>query len=276
MKIRLAIIIAVILLCGLLFLRPDTSDRADIPSGPVTLDGSNATQTMSATQPTTMPDTQVPTQTVTSTSGTVATQPTTVPATTQPPTTQPPTTQPTTAAPEPTKPDTQNTKVLAFVSERMDTWHRPIKEEFAEVVGSRTFASSRGGGKRAHAGLDFVAPHGTKVYAITGGTVQRVALFYQNTYAVEVCNDDGSILRYCEISTDLQAGDRVEQGQIIGKILRANSGTEMLHMEVYYGDAEGMLTQTGNKTYTYLDDPKNFLRRSDLLDPTFLKDLKVG
>lgn len=201
---------------------------------------------------------------------------TSVPATSDPatqPTTQPSTqaaTQPTTQPQNPTY--SEDPKVTAFIEVRMKTWICPVKDEFGEVVGSRTFASSRGGGKRAHAGLDFVAPHGTKVYAITSGTVQRVAVFYQNTWAVEVVNDDGSILRYCEIATELKVGDYVQQGDIIGTILRANSGTEMLHMEVYYGDGEGMLTQSGNKTYKYVSE-KNYMRRSDLLDPTFLKDL---
>lgn len=200
----------------------------------------------------------------------------TVPPTSQPasqPPTQAPTNPPTQPATKPSnKPYSDHAKVNVFVEERMKTWICPVKEEFGEVVGSRTFASSRGGGKRAHAGLDFVAPHGTKVYAITSGTVQRVAVFYQNTWAVEVMNDDGSILRYCEIATDLKVGDYVMQGDIIGTILRAESGTEMLHMEVYLGDGEGMLTQSGNKTYLYVNE-KNYLRRSDLLDPTFLKDL---
>jgi len=201
--------------------------------------------------------------------------PTTVPVT-QPPTTQPatqpPTTQPPATNPPETNPNYSDPKVAAFVQERMKTWICPVKDAFGEVVGSRTFASSRGGGKRAHAGLDFVAPHGTKVYAITSGTVQRVAVFYQNTWAVEVKNDDGSILRYCEIKTELKAGDYINQGDVIGTILRAESGTVMLHMEVYLGDGEGMLTQSSNKTYLYVSE-KNYMRRADLVDPTFLKDL---
>lgn len=200
-----------------------------------------------------------------------ATSQTTAPSTSAP-ATQPPATQPPATKPQETNPNYSDPKVTAFVEERMKTWICPVKDAFGEVVGSRTFASSRGGGKRAHAGLDFVAPHGTKVYAVTSGTVQRVALFYQNTWAVEVANDDGSVLRYCEIATNLKVGDYVSQGDIIGTILRANSGTEMVHMEVYLGDGEGMLTQSGNKTYKYVNE-KNYMRRSDLVDPTFLKDL---
>ena len=196
---------------------------------------------------------------------------TTAPSTSTP-ATQPPVTQPPATKPQESNPNYSDPKVAAFVEERMKTWICPVKDTFGEVTGSRKFATSRGGGKRAHAGLDFVAPHGTKVYAITSGTVQRVAVFYQSTWAVEVVNDDGSILRYCEIATDLKVGDYVQQGDIIGTIMRADGGTEMLHMEVYYGDGEGMLTQSGNKTYKYVEY-KNYVRRSDLLDPTFLKDL---
>ena len=230
--------------------------------------GESTTASTSASSQVTVPSSQ---ETVPSSSQETV-PPTTIPAT-QAPTTPPttvPATQPATKPAD--KPYSDNEKVNAFVEERMKTWICPVKATFGEVTGSRTFASSRGGGKRAHAGLDFVAPHGTKVYAITSGTVQRVAVFYENTWAVEVLNDDGSILRYCEISTSLKAGDRVEQGDIIGTILRADSGTEMLHMEVYLGDSSGMLTQSSNTTYSYVT-AKNYMRRSDLIDPTFLKDL---
>ena len=230
--------------------------------------GESTTASTSASSQVTVPSSQ---ETVPSSSQETV-PPTTIPAT-QAPTTPPttvPATQPATKPAD--KPYSDNEKVNAFVEERMKTWICPVKVAFGEVTGSRTFASSRGGGKRAHAGLDFVAPHGTKVYAITSGTVQRVAVFYENTWAVEVLNDDGSILRYCEISTSLKTGDRVEQGDIIGTILRADSGTEMLHMEVYLGDGSGMLTQSGNTTYSYVT-AKNYMRRSDLVDPTFLKDL---
>lgn len=277
MKLKVLIaVLSVILACLLAFLpylhRMNTLPDVSTSVGSSTVSESSGVQ---VSQPETS-------QTTTPSTSQAATQPATKPVTK--PTTQPATKPSTKPATKPsTKPATKpadqpysdDPKVNAFIEARMKSWICPVKDSFGDVVGSRTFASSRGGGKRAHAGLDFVAPHGTKVYAITSGTVQRVALFYQNTWAVEVRNDDGSILRYCEIATKLQAGDRVEQGDIIGTILRADSGTEMLHMEVYFGDGEGMLTQSGNKTYKYVNE-KNYMRRSDLLDPTFLKDLTKG
>ena len=262
MKLKVLIaVLSVILLC-LLALVPYVH-RMGQPQLSATIPDTSQVFVPASTQ-TSIPTTSQP---VTPSTSQVTTQPTTEPATK-------PATQPA------TKPQTDsysdNPKVLAFIEQRMKTWTGPVKDGFGEVTGSRKFATSRGGGKRAHAGLDFVAPHGTKVYAITSGTVQRVAVFYQSTWAVEVANDDGSILRYCEIATELKAGDRVEQGDIIGTIMRADGGTEMLHMEVYYGDGEGMLTQSGNREYWYVDDSKYYVRRPDLLDPTFLKDLPIG
>lgn len=261
----LSVILAVLLAFVPYVHRLSTPTAPSVLESSITSSSSQSTTQMSSAAtslPTSAPATQAATQPTTQ----APTQPTTQP-------TQPATTKLTQSATTPaTKPSYSAPKVESFVQEKMNSWICPVKDSFGEVVGSRTFASSRGGGARAHAGLDFVAPHGTKVYAITSGTVQRVAVFYQNTWAVEVVNDDGSILRYCEIATQLTVGDRVEQGDLIGTILRADGGTEMLHMEVYYGDGEGMLTQSGNKTYRYVAD-KNFMRRSDLLDPTFLKDL---
>lgn len=163
--------------------------------------------------------------------------------------------------------------IAAFEEKCLDTWTLPLKATFKSITGSRAFASSRSSGTRAHAGIDFVAAAGTKVYAMTSGKVLQVYAFYESTYAVEVLNDDGSILRYCEISSSVEAGDRVKQGEVIGKIKRATGGTEMLHLELYYGDASGALTQRNNTDYTYVDSSRKFQRRADLLDPTFLKNL---
>ena len=255
------LLVALISLCIMLFTPPNEVIQSDIPSTMEEVQNDDATPSA----------TEIPTQS----ENTPTTLPETEPETTVPETTAPVTVPPTTGPTQ--RPTPTNPVVAAFEAERMKTWTCPLKVPFGEVVGSRTFASSRGGGKRAHAGLDFVAPHGTKVYAITDGTVQRVAVFFENTWAVEVKNTDGTILRYCEIATTLKVGDKLSQGDLVGTILRAEkSKTEMLHMEVYFGNGEGMLTQSGNKTYTYVDSSKNFMRRSDLMDPTFLKDLKVG
>ena len=181
----------------------------------------------------------------------------------------------TSAPTEPSDPEDEGLEPVVAAFRRMAraSWTSPLKSEFGEITGSRRFASSRSSGARAHAGVDFVAPHGTNVYAMTDGTVQRVAGFYQNTMAVEILNADGSILRYCEIDPIVQTGDYVKQGQKIGTILRADSGTEMLHLEVYTGEATGALTQSDNRDHPYVDSQLVYQRRWDLLDPTFLTEL---
>jgi murein DD-endopeptidase MepM/ murein hydrolase activator NlpD len=174
---------------------------------------------------------------------------------------------------EPPKKYSDNAKINAFILERLDKWICPVRANYKPITGIYAFGAIRNGGSRRHAGLDFVAPHGTPVYAVTSGTVRDVSGFYEGTLAVEVLNDDGSVLRYCEIGTNLRVGDKVKQGDQIGFIKRAYSGTAMLHMEVYYGDEEGYLTQPWNSVYKYVK-VRYLNRRSDIIDPTFLKDLK--
>lgn len=157
-----------------------------------------------------------------------------------------------------------------FKAEAVSQWTLPLKDSFAAVTGCRQFGTWRSGG-RIHAAVDFVAPAGTAVYACQSGTVIAVKGFFENTYEVAIEHDDGSILRYGEIWPEVRVGDYVEQGEQIGHIMQASdSGTEMLHLECYYGtEASQNLTQRQNRSYSYVP-AANYQRRADLLDPTFL------
>jgi len=158
-----------------------------------------------------------------------------------------------------------------FTDAAADSWTLPLKDDFKSVTGSRKFGASRENGKRAHAGIDFVAPVGTPVYAMTDGKVSLVYPFYEGTYAVEVKNTDGSVLLYGEISPAVKKGESVSQGQLIGYIMESDDHTIMLHLELYRGTSGGALTQKSNKTYDYLPGGSlKYGRRADLLDPTFL------
>ncbi len=55
------------------------------------------------------------------------------------------------------------------------------------------------------------------------------------------------------------AGNSVARGQVIAFVGKLESGSSMLHFEMYAGTASGSLTVRGNPPYQ---------RRSDLLDPT--------
>lgn len=148
------------------------------------------------------------------------------------------------------------------------TWLQPLKglQTADPTGGARYFGAPRDGG-RAHAAVDFIAPSGRLVYAMTDGTVARVSLFFENTSAVEVKNTDGTVARYCEIDPYVSAGTVVHRGDVIGKIITNYGGTSMLHLEMYMGTATGSLSQSSNHSYSYVL-VRDYERRSDLIDPT--------
>lgn len=129
-------------------------------------------------------------------------------------------------------------------------------------TGGRRFEADRPGGRK-HAACDLIAPQGTRVLAMADGVVIRGPYpFYLGTHALEVRHDDGMVVRYGEIMQDLpprvSLGTRVSRGQEIAKVGLLNSGSSMLHLEIYRGTETGSLTQAGNP----------FKRRGDLTDPT--------
>lgn len=95
-----------------------------------------------------------------------------------------------------------------------------------------------------------------------GEVIRNPYYFYSGTYALEVRHTGGFVVRYGEISTAAQgvsAGSSVARGQVIAFVGKLESGSSMLHFEMYAGTASGSLTVRGNPPYQ---------RRSDLLDPT--------
>ena len=103
--------------------------------------------------------------------------------------------------------------------------------------------------------------------------IEYVANFYGGMQAIAIQHADGSIARYCEISTDLRKGSTVTKGQQIATVAKSNIGGDtMLHLEIYMGTATGGLTNTSNTTYDYVPN-KNYSRRRDIVDPSFVLDL---
>ena len=70
------------------------------------------------------------------------------------------------------------------------------------------------------------------VYAVADG---RVVLFIENYYggsnAILVNHDEIYVL-YGEIKTELRSGDEIKQGAYIGKMMRTDEKTLMLHFEI--------------------------------------------
>jgi len=134
-------------------------------------------------------------------------------------------------------------------------------------TGARYFGAPRSGGRRLHAGVDLIAPFGTKIRAIADGVViQAPYYFYSGTNALEVDHPGIGVVRYGEISISkavrLKGGDRVKAGEVIAYVGRLESGSSMLHFELYSGKAKGSLT-VGQGPY---------MRRRDLINPSTLVD----
>lgn len=134
-------------------------------------------------------------------------------------------------------------------------------------TGARWFGAPRSGG-RHHAAVDLIAPHLTRIRAVADGVVvQAPYYFYTGTNALEVNHPGVGVVRYGEIDkkkvVKLKAGDHVRAGDVIAYVGRLDSGSSMLHFELYSGKGKGPLTVRGNPPYQ---------RRSDLVNPTSFMD----
>ena len=83
------------------------------------------------------------------------------------------------------------------------------------------------------------------------------------------------IARYCElgrIAEGIHKGVKISEGQVIGYVGKLTHNA-MLHFEMYKGDTHGSLTDAKNSAnYAYVPT-LNYMRRSDLLDPTLYLDM---
>jgi murein DD-endopeptidase MepM/ murein hydrolase activator NlpD len=137
----------------------------------------------------------------------------------------------------------------------------PSQNDYTKGVSS--FGSPRAR-KIKSAAVNLKADSCDPVLAMSPGVIiQGPYRFYDNTYAIEIKHDDGTIVRYAELSGDLvegvKVGAEVEKGQIIGFVgeLRGE-GLAQLHLEMFSGKEEGPLTVSKGE----------FRRRGDLMNPT--------
>lgn len=90
---------------------------------------------------------------------------------------------------------------------------------------------------RLHAGTDFAAPIGTRIYAAADGVIQSAARTGCGGNMVVILHDNGWITRYFHMSAfapESVAGARVRQGQVIGLVGVTGTCTTgpHLHFEV--------------------------------------------
>jgi hypothetical protein len=166
-------------------------------------------------------------------------------------------------APAPRTPESRTAAMTRFIfpfETKVRTYH----------TGGRRFSAQRPG--RLHAGCDLIAPKGTRILAMADGEVRRgPAYFYEGTYSLEVVHYPGTpdavVVRYGEIGPKVPQGigpgKKLKQGDLIAEVGRLNSGSSMLHLEMFSKGADtGTLTQSRPP----------YQRRADLIDPTDILD----
>lgn len=87
--------------------------------------------------------------------------------------------------------------------------------------GSGEFGASRDGGTRSHVGVDFAAPVDGLLRSKTDGKVTKHGTVYENDASfkyVEVTSDDGARHRYYYVKPDIRVGQKVSQGDFLGKV----------------------------------------------------------
>jgi hypothetical protein len=130
-----------------------------------------------------------------------------------------------------------------------------------------------------HSGIDFYAPMGAPVHAMEMGRVIQVDWYtgtnadtpwWMDTRAVHVRGESGIII-YGEIQEDVEEGDEVIAGQVIGyvvPVLKHWKGRpmSMLHLELYDRRWVGACDDVtdGEAESKYLKDPTDLFRESGL------------
>lgn len=83
--------------------------------------------------------------------------------------------------------------------------------------------------------LDYTAPAGSPVYAITDGVITYTGWIPQwHNYYVKFKSEDGKYeAAYAHITKEVEAGDKVSKGQIIGHLLKGTMNTPHLHFDFW-------------------------------------------
>jgi len=104
--------------------------------------------------------------------------------------------------------------------------------------------------RRFHAGMDFTAPTGTKIFATGNGTVITSGWKQGYGNCVEISHGFGYVTLYGHMSSiKVRGGQKVKRGEVIGLVGSTGKSTgPHLHYEVHY---RGQIMNPAN--YYYLD-----------------------
>lgn len=91
--------------------------------------------------------------------------------------------------------------------------------------------------KKAHTGLDFAAPTGTPIRAVTDGTITRASVAGAYGNLTTLTTADGTVIYYAHQSTtNVRVGQTVTAGTVIGRVGATGNVTgPHLHLEVRVG-----------------------------------------
>ena len=110
--------------------------------------------------------------------------------------------------------------VLANIRPEKDwslPFYRPVKGSISGPFGGRRVFN--GQPRAPHKGTDMRGPQGTPVHAVATGTVVLAEGQYYSGNVIYVDHGQGVISMYGHLSAfDVKVGDKVERGQVIGKV----------------------------------------------------------
>jgi murein DD-endopeptidase MepM/ murein hydrolase activator NlpD len=174
----------------------------------------------------------------------------------------------------------------------------PVPDSYSKTLPAAGDAGSfwEDRGDRRHCGIDIYAPRKSAVLAVDSGRVEHMGIFtsprdvpYWNvTYYLLICHDDGKVSKYAELGEVLvKEGVEVQGGELIGRVgsvlnpekitanapsyvqrLKENGHPSMLHFELYQGMPLPPYDYLGGNTFnaakpSNLLDPKPFLDRAE-------------
>jgi len=136
----------------------------------------------------------------------------------------------------------------------------PVDGRISSIFGLRRFFNQQA--RRPHSGLDIAAPEGTPIKAIESGTVIESGDFFFSGNMVYLDHGQGLISLYAHMhSINVKLGDKIEKGQIIGRVGETGRVTgPHLHLAIIANqtlvDPLQFLPQLSDKAAKYFESNK--------------------